>query len=118
MTTVSREERLEETVYRPLLHTSRAWYAWMAVLFLLIGVGFVAYYEQLQRGLAVTGMRDTVVWGLYISNFVFFSGVSMSGTFISAILRITGAEWRRPITRLAEITTVSALLMCGLMPIV
>ena len=118
MKTASREERLEETVYRPLVHTSRAWYAWMAVLFLLIGVGFVAYYEQLQRGLAITGMRDTVTWGLYISNFVFFSGVSMSGTFISAILRITGAEWRRPITRLAEITTVSALLMCGLMPIV
>lgn len=118
MTTVSREERLEETVYRPLLHTSRAWYAWMAVLILLIGVGFYAYFEQLKNGLAVTGMRDTVTWGLYISNFVFFSGVSMSGTFISAILRITGAEWRRPITRLAEITTVSALLMCGLMPIV
>ncbi|MBI4308504.1 MAG: polysulfide reductase NrfD [Chloroflexi bacterium] len=114
----SREERLNEVVYRPLTHTSQAWYLWTAFLMLLIATGSVAYFTQIQKGLAVTGMRDTVIWGLYISNFVFFSGVSMSGTFISAILRITGAEWRRPLTRFAELTTVSALLMCGLMPII
>jgi len=113
----AREARLDELLLRPLTHTSRGWYLWLACLLLLIGVGVAAYVTQIQRGLAVTGMRDTVIWGLYISNFVFFSGVSMSGTFISAILRITGAEWRRPLTRFSELTTVSALLMCGLMPV-
>ena len=114
----SREARLEEALFRPLTHTSRGWYAWLACLLLLPGAGVAAYIIQIQRGLAVTGMRDTVIWGLYISNFVFFSGVSMSGTFISAILRITGAEWRRPLTRFSELTTVSALLMCGIMPVI
>ncbi|MBI4233933.1 MAG: polysulfide reductase NrfD [Chloroflexi bacterium] len=118
MNSGSAEERLEATVLRPLTHTSRAWFLWLAFLILLTGAGFFAYSTQLRKGLAVTGMRDTVVWGLYISNFVFFSGVSMSGTFISAILRITGAEWRRPLTRIAELTTVSALLMCAIMPVV
>ncbi|MBI2872278.1 MAG: polysulfide reductase NrfD [Chloroflexi bacterium] len=112
------EQRLEEVALRPLTHTSRGWYLWLGLLLLLTGGGFWAYSTQLQRGLAATGMRDTVVWGLYISNFVFFSGVSMAGTFVSAILRITGAEWRRPLTRVAELTTVSALLMTALMPAV
>ena len=112
------EARLEAVVLRPITHTSRAWYVWLGVLVLIIGFGMWSYAQQLQEGLAVTGMRDTVIWGLYISNFVFFSGVSMAGTFISAILRITGAEWRRPLTRLSELTTVSALMMCALMPLV
>ena len=110
--------RLERNVLAPLVHTSRWWFVWIGALLILLGVGSWAYVEQLNNGLAVTGMRDTVIWGLYISNFVFFSGLSMAGTFISAILRITGAEWRRPITRIAELTTVSALLMCALMPVV
>ena len=121
---ITREEkqtplgRLESVVYRPLTHTSRAWFVWFAVLVLLTAGGFAAYAYQVQNGLVVTGMRDTVTWGVYISNFVFFSGISMAGTFISSILRLTGAEWRRPITRLSELTTVAALCMCGLMPIV
>jgi molybdopterin-containing oxidoreductase family membrane subunit len=118
MADLSRQEELEKAVFGPLTHTSRWWYLWVLFLALLLGFGFWAYSRQLGNGLAVTGMGDTVVWGLYISNFVFFSGVSMAGTFISAILRITGAEWRRPLTRIAELTTVSALTMCGLMPAV
>lgn len=118
MNAATAEHRLEATVLRPLTHTSRAWYAWLAMLLVLIAVGLVAYAGQVGQGLAVTGMDDTVIWGLYISNFVFFSGLSMAGTFISAILRITGAEWRRPLTRIAELTTVAALLMCAIMPVV
>ncbi len=121
MTRIEREksvQRLESVVFRPLTHTSRAWFAWFAVLVLLTGGGLAAYVYQIRNGLVVTGMRDTVTWGVYMSNFVFVSGVSMAGTFISSILRLTGAEWRRPITRLAELTTVAALSMCGLMPIV
>ena len=109
---------VQEVAYRPLTHTARSWYIWTGFLMALVIFGMVAYAAQLRRGLIVTGMRDTVIWGIYISNFVFFSGVSMAGTFISAILRITGAEWRRPLTRIAELTTVSALMMCGLMPVV
>ncbi len=110
--------QIADLAFRPLTHTSLAWYLWTALLLAMVGAGTAAYAIQIQRGLVVTGMSDTVIWGIYISNFVFFSGVSMAGTFISAILRITGAEWRRPLTRLAELTTVSALMMCALMPAV
>ncbi len=115
---VGGRQDLEELLLRPLTRTSLAWWLWFGLLVVLMALGLLAYVIQLNRGLVVTGMRDTVVWGFYISNFVFFSGLSMAGTFISAILRITGAEWRRPLTRLAELSTVAALIITALMPIV
>ena len=55
---------------------------------------------------------------MYIINFVFFIGISMAGTLISAMLRLTGAEWRRPITRMAEGITLFALMVAGPMIII
>jgi len=115
-----------ERVLAPLTHTGRAWWILTGVLLALVVAGFVAYAKQVNDGLTVTGMNDTVFWGIYISNFVFFSGLSMAGTFISAMLRMTdarsgavmGADWRRPLTRFSELTTVAALSMCAIMPAV
>ena len=115
--TLSREEKLEETVLRPLSSTGRGWYAWVGFLLVLIAWGLYGYSVQLRHGLVETGMRDQVIWGFYITNFVFFIGISHAGTLISAILRVTGAEWRRPVTRMAECITVVALMIGGLMPI-
>lgn len=77
--------------------------------------GVVAYAHQLRAGLAATAMNDYFSWGIYIINFVFFIGISMAGSLISAVLRLTGVPWRHPITRLAEIVTVVALLIAGAM---
>lgn len=90
----------------------------MAVLLAGVGAGVVAYVTQLRKGLAVTGMSDIFSWGVYVVNFVFFIGVSMAGTLISAVLRLTNAPWRRPITRLAEAITVFSLLIAGPMIII
>lgn len=114
----SQEKQLEATVLAPMTRTSRGWYAWTAFLVALVATGFIAYVYQIQNGLAVTALRDQVIWGLYITNFVFFIGISHAGTLISAILRVTHAEWRRPVTRLAEFITVVALMIGGLMPII
>ncbi len=94
-----------------ILYTDRFFYIFVFLLILVIAFGLYAYYTQLKYGLAVTGMNDVVIWGLYISNFVFFIGISHAGTFISAILRIVGAKWRRPITRIAETITPISLLI-------
>ncbi len=89
---------------------------WLAVVALLavIGWGAVMYVRQFVLGLGETGMQRPTYWGLYMVNFIFFIGISHAGTLISAILRITGAEWRRPITRVAETITVFALLVGSL----
>ncbi len=75
-----------------------------------------SYFWQLRHGLSVTGLNVPVYWGLYIPNFIFYIGISHAGTFITAVLRIVQADWRRPITRLAETITVIGLWF-GLMNI-
>lgn len=113
-----RYARLERTVLRPLAQTSTSYYAFILLLLAIIALGLYAYIVQLRYGLLATGMRDVVIWGFYISNFVFFLGIAMAGTVISAILRITHAGWRTPITRMAEVITVAALIIGALMPII
>ncbi len=102
---------LERRLMLPLVRTGRAFWIAVAACVAAIAWGAYAYSVQLENGLAVTGMRDRVSWGLYIATFVFFIGVSYGGTLVSALLRLTNAEWRRPITRLAEAITAVALLV-------
>jgi len=111
-------ERLESTALGPLNTTGRNYYLFILLLSAVLMWGVYAYFVQVYYGLVSTGMRDMVFWGLYIANFVFFLGIAMAGTVISAVLRVTRAGWRTPITRMAEIVTVSALMVGALMPIV
>ena len=81
----------------PLNPFSRGCKACLGVLTLVCLFGSAAYLFQLRKGLAVTAMTDYFSWGIYIINFVFFIGISMAGSLISAILRLLGAEWRHPL---------------------
>ena len=100
-----------EKLIDPLFQFSWRYGLFVMSLALIVAWGVLLYIRQYQQGLAITGMNRPVYWGLYMVNFVFFIGISLAGTFTSAILRLTGAEWRRPITRLAEAVTVFALLI-------
>ncbi len=110
--------RVEERALAPLSGTGAGYRVLVAGLLLVVAWGLYAYTTQLREGLIVTGMRDRILWGFYITLFVFFIGISHAGTLISAILRVTHAGWRTPITRMAEFITVVALTVGGIMPIV
>ncbi|MEW6208966.1 MAG: NrfD/PsrC family molybdoenzyme membrane anchor subunit [Acidobacteriota bacterium] len=112
-----RDER-ERILWISMTRSSWRYYSWLALLLAAIGWGIYAYSVQLREGLIVTGLRDQISWGIYITNFVFFIGISHAGTLISSILRLTHAQWRQPVTRLAEIITVAALFIGGTMPII
>ncbi|KPK84954.1 MAG: hypothetical protein AMS27_08575 [Bacteroides sp. SM23_62_1] len=56
-------------------------------------------------------MRDNVVWGVYIVNFIFFMGLSYAGALISGVLHLFKSDWRKPIIRMAEIITVVSLVI-------
>jgi len=99
---------------RPIFATGRTYYFVVAVLGALVLWGLVSYIVQYENGLGVTGMNFPVSWSFYIINFVFFVGISHAGTLISAILRLSQAEWRRPITRIAEVITVLVLGIGGM----
>ncbi len=101
----------DAALFAPLARTGRGFYWTVAVLGLMILWGAVAYWSQFDQGLGVTGLQQPVSWGFYVTNFVFFIGISHAGTLISAILRLSKAEWRRPITRMAEVITVMVLFI-------
>lgn len=89
-------------------------YLWVAILVLIILIGLYSYIQQLRLGLVITDMRDYALWGIYISNFVFFVAVSLVGSLITAILRLSGVNWSTPLTRIAEIIAVAAIIMAGI----
>lgn len=84
---------------------------WVGFLLSILAISVGMYVWQLIEGLGVTNMRDIASWGLYISNFVFLIAVSLVGSLIAAILKLTGAKWSIPLTRISEIIAIAALLL-------
>ncbi len=85
---------------------STKWKVWVGFLTICILFGLYALIVQETEGHIVTGMRDHVVWGLYIANFIFFIGISYAGAVIAGIFHLLKVEWRRPIIRIAMLITV------------
>jgi Ni/Fe-hydrogenase subunit HybB-like protein len=83
----------------------------LAILLLIIFGGMYALVVQVVDGHIVTGMRDNVVWGIYIANFIFFIGISYAGALISGILHLLRIPWRAPIIRIAEMITVISTMI-------
>jgi Ni/Fe-hydrogenase subunit HybB-like protein len=115
---VEPQSDVRRDLWRPLAGMSSTY---LLVLGVLTGItlwGLFAWGYQLYRGIGVAGIRRPVFWGVYLVNFVFWIGISHAGTLISAILRLTDAGWRKPVTRAAEAITVFALMIGGLFPII
>lgn len=99
----------EKIILEPLKKITRIdWLLWVISGGLLL-LGIAIWVRQFILGLGVTGLNRPVYWGVYLTNFVFFIGLAHSGTFISAILRVAGQGWRKPLTRAAEAITLFSL---------
>lgn len=108
------DEKTQQNLYafKPQLEKiSKKGIALIVFLLLVIGIGIYALYVQIVDGHIVTGMRDNVVWGLYIVNFIFFIGISYAGALISGILHLLRVPWRTPIIRMAEMITVISTMI-------
>jgi len=111
-------EQITIDLLRPLSGISGRWVFAVAVLAGVVVAALSAFFYQVYAGLGVSGLRTPVFWGFYITNFVFWIGLSHAGTLISAILRLANATWRRPVTRCAEVITVFALSIGATFPII
>jgi len=87
--------------------------AWIGLLLVLMAVGVAAFGYQFVNGLAVTGMRNTVMWGQYILFFMFFVGLSAGGLIVASAGRLFGIRAFKPITRLAVLEATVAVILAA-----
>ena len=106
---------MKDALLRPIEKTGIAGKIWIAFLTLIFLAGVVAYYLQETMGKSVTtGLSDYTMWGVYISNFLFLVALSLSSVFMSAILKLTNFEWYRPLSRIADVISLSSITMAGI----
>ncbi len=94
------------------LSGGRTYWAWVAFLIILIGVGFSFYLRQLDYGLGITGMSRNVTWALYIAQFTFLVGVAASAVMLVLPYYLHNYKAFGRVTILGEFLAVSAVLMC------
>jgi Ni/Fe-hydrogenase subunit HybB-like protein len=109
-------------VDRDLLGTlglpSLAYQALIAFCLMLVALGGVAWAHLLYTGIGVTGLNNPVAWGSFITTFVFWVGIGHAGTLISAVLFLLRVPWRTAIFRAAEASTIFAVAVAGMFPLI
>lgn len=113
------QKEMNNMVMESMLDADKRYWAVVIVLAILVGVClFGAWGYMIAEGMGVAGINRPVFWGMFIANFVFWIGISHAGTFVSAILRVFKAEFRRPFTRAAEFMTTFGLAAASLYPLI
>ena len=110
--------RVNDLVLKMLEPPTAKWAALLFVCLCMIGIGAYSWTRQILNGMVEAGKSHPIMWGAYITNFVFWVGIAHSGTLISAVLYLYRAKFRMPIYRIAEAMTVFAVLTAGLFPLI
>lgn len=100
-------------------HTSTARFGGRGMLIGIIACAAIAvagiclWIYQLTVGLAVTNMRNLDSWGLYITNFMFFVGLSAGGLIISSAPRVFGAKGFGGVSKVAVWTSIVCTVLAA-----
>ncbi|MFA5891884.1 MAG: NrfD/PsrC family molybdoenzyme membrane anchor subunit [Actinomycetota bacterium] len=86
--------------------SGKVWHGILAVG-LVIGLGSFLY--QWNVGLGVTGLSNTVSWGMYIITFMFLVGVSAGGLIVVAGAELVGTKRFEHLSRLAVLVSATAI---------
>jgi molybdopterin-containing oxidoreductase family membrane subunit len=98
--------------YMPFIKKpGKSWYVLLAVLGLVGAFGIFALIMQIIYGQSVTGLRDNVVDGVYMVNFIYFIGLSYAGAMISGIFHLARVKWGKALIRIIEIASFITLLI-------
>ncbi|MEE2767327.1 MAG: NrfD/PsrC family molybdoenzyme membrane anchor subunit [Pseudomonadota bacterium] len=101
-------------VVRSIVETGPRYYV---ALVTAIGVTllcfFFPWFYQLYYGLGAAGMNHPTVWGTYLASFIFWIGLSHSGTLLSCVLHLTNSPWRKAMYRSAEAMTLFSLMVAA-----
>jgi Ni/Fe-hydrogenase subunit HybB-like protein len=106
-------------VVRSLVETGRAYYITLGIAITVTFTCFLfPWFYQLFYGIGAAGNNHPGVWGTYLASFIFWIGLSHSGTLLSCVLHITNSEWRKAMYRSAEAMTLFSLIVAATMVMV
>ena len=71
-------------------------------------IGIVLWVMQMSGGMIQTAMRNIDSWGLYITSFMFFVGLSAGGLIISSVPKAFGIKGFGGISKVAVMTSIAA----------
>ncbi|MFH2052143.1 MAG: sulfate reduction electron transfer complex DsrMKJOP subunit DsrP [bacterium] len=92
--------------------------SWLLLLAVIAGMGVMAYRNQAEAGLGITGMTDQVSWGLYIANFTFLVGIAAAGVMMVIPGYLYHHKEIKGAVLLGEIVAIGAIVMCLLFVVV
>src|SRR5512141_3473208 len=96
---------------KALIGGKRYW-LWLGALAVVIGAATLAYLQQFNTGLGLTGLSRDVSWGLYIGQFTFLVGVAASAVMLVLPYYLHDFKKFGKIVILGEFLAVSAVIMC------
>ena len=71
-------------------------------------IGIALWFVQMSGGMIQTAMRNLDSWGLYITMFMFFVGLSAGGLIISSVPKAFGIKGFGGISKVAVMTSIAA----------
>lgn len=77
-------------------------------------MGLGAWIYQVSNGLIVTGMRNVVSWGLYITLFMFFVGLSAGGLIVSSSATVFNIEAFKKISKPAVLLSTVCIMLAAM----
>lgn len=92
--------------------------AWTVTLGILAVLGIGAWIYQLTQGLVVTGMNNIVSWGLYITSFMFFVGLSAGGLIVSSSATVFNIKQFKPVAKPAVLLSTVCIMAAALLIVV
>jgi molybdopterin-containing oxidoreductase family membrane subunit len=108
-------DRISGIVLRP--RAGRGWRLGLALAFAFTLMFVASVVAVVAIGVGIWGIDIPVAWGFAIIDYVWWIGIGMAGTFISAALYLLRQEWRTSLNRYAEAMTVFAVAVSGFFPI-
>ena len=88
---------------------------WYVVLAAVLAFGLASWIYELNKGLASTGMRDVVSWGMYIFTFAIFIGLSAGGLIMASSAEVFGIKALKPLSRVGVLSAAACVSVAALM---
>ncbi len=84
------------------------------ILAVLVITGIGCWIYQLATGLTVTGMNNGTSWGLYITSFMFFVGLSAGGLIVASSASVFHIEKYKAVALPAVILSTVCICLAGM----